>query len=121
MHDANKFGRPILGTMPVPPSLPSLEVQAQLAKGMHLVDGRSRTAFAREHIPGSLNIELDSQFSTYIGWLLPYNQPLMILVEDEQGRREAVVQLIRIGWEEINGFVEGGIQYWKAAALPTEH
>lgn len=121
MHDANKFGRPILGTMPVPPSLPSQEVQAQLAKGMHLVDGRSRTAFAREHIPGSLNIELDSQFSTYIGWLLPYNQPLMILVEDEEGRREAVVQLMRIGWEEINGFVDGGIQSWKAAALPTEH
>ncbi len=120
MHDANKYGRAILGSMPVPPSLSVATVQGQLADGMRLVDGRSRADFAREHLPGSLNIELDSQFSTYIGWLLPYNTPLMILVEDEEGRREAVVQLIRIGWEEINGFVDGGISSWKAAALPTE-
>ncbi len=44
----------------------------------------------------------------------------MILVEDEEGRREAVVQLIRIGWDDIHGFVDGGISSWKAAALPTE-
>lgn len=120
MHGANKYGRAILGSMPVPPSLSVATVQGQLADGMRLIDGRSRADFAREHLPGSLNIELDSQFSTYIGWLLPYNTPLMILVEDEEGRREAVVQLIRIGWEEINGFVDGGISSWKAAALPTE-
>jgi len=120
MHDANKYRRAILGSMPVPPSLSVATVQGQLADGMRLVDGRSRADFAREHLPGSLNIELDSQFSTYIGWLLPYNTPLMILVEDEEGRSEAVVQLIRIGWEEINGFVDGGISSWKAAALPTD-
>jgi hydroxyacylglutathione hydrolase len=120
MHDANKYGRAILGAMPVPPSLSAAVVQEQLAKDMRFVDGRSRAAFAREHIPGSYNIELDSQFGTYIGWLLPYNTPLMILVEDEEGHREAVVQLIRIGWEDINGFVDGGISSWKAAALPTE-
>lgn len=121
MHDANKYGRPVLGSMPVPPMLAVSTVQQQLVKGITLVDGRSRVDFAREHIPGAFNIELDSQFSTYIGWLLPYNTPLMILVEDEEGRREAIVQLVRIGWEEINGFVDGGISSWKATALPTEH
>jgi hydroxyacylglutathione hydrolase len=104
----------------VPPSLSVTAVQEQLANGMRFVDGRSREDFAREHIPSSLNIELDSQFSTYIGWLLPYNTPLMLLVEDEEGRREAVVQLIRIGWEDIDGFVDGGVSSWKTAALPTE-
>lgn len=120
MHDANKYGRAVLGSMPEPPSLSVQDARRQMAQGMQLIDGRSRKAFAREHIPGSLNIELDSQFGTYIGWLLPYNTPLMILVEDEEGRREAVVQLIRIGWEDINGFVDGGISSWKAAAMPLE-
>ncbi|GAC1356631.1 MAG: hypothetical protein NVSMB38_38340 [Ktedonobacteraceae bacterium] len=32
----------------------------------------------------------------------------MILVEDEEGRREAVVQLVRIGYEQIEGYVDGG-------------
>ena len=120
MHDSNKYGRAILGSMPTPPSLSMPGVQQQMAQGMRLVDGRPRAAFAREHIPGSYNIELDSQFGTYIGWLLPYNTPIMILVEDEEGRREAVVQLIRIGWEEISGFVDGGISTWKAAAQPLD-
>jgi hydroxyacylglutathione hydrolase len=87
--------------------------------GMALVDGRGRDAFAREHVPGSLNIELDDSFATYVGWTLPFNVPLMILIEDEDGRREAVVQLIRIGYERVEGYVDGGISAWKAAALPT--
>jgi hydroxyacylglutathione hydrolase len=86
---------------------------------MPLVDSRNREVFAREHIPGSINIELDSFFGTYVGWILPFNVPLMLLIEDEQGRREAVVQLIRIGYERIEGYVDGGIEAWKVAALPT--
>lgn len=120
MHDSNKYGRAILGSIPTPPSLSPQSVQKQMARGIRLIDGRPRAAFTREHIPGSYNIELDSQFGTYIGWLLPYNMPILILVEDEDGRREAVVQLIRIGWEEIAGFVDGGISTWKAAAMPLD-
>jgi hydroxyacylglutathione hydrolase len=86
---------------------------------MPLVDGRDRAAFASQHVPGSLNIELDSTFGTYVGWTLPFNVPLMILIEDEPGWREAIVQLIRIGYERVEGFVDGGIHAWQAAALPT--
>lgn len=86
---------------------------------MPLVDSRNRDAFAGEHIPGSINVELDSSFGTYIGWILPFNVPLMLLIEDERGRREAIVQLIRIGYEQIEGYVDGGIESWKASAMPT--
>ncbi len=119
MHDINVSGPAILGNMPQPPALHPHEVQARMEHGIPLVDGRSRFAFAREHIPGALNIELDSSFGTYLGWLLPFNQPLMLLIEDEEGRREAVVQLIRIGYERFDGYLDGGMAAWKAAALPT--
>lgn len=120
MHDINKGGPRILGSLPVPPPLAPPIVQERMEKGIPLVDGRSRDAFAREHVPGSLNIELDSQFSTYVGWLLPFNVPLMLLIEDEDGCREAVVQLIRIGYEQVEGYLDGGIASWKAAALPID-
>jgi hydroxyacylglutathione hydrolase len=120
MHDINQGGPRILGTIPDAPALPAQEVQKRMAEGTPLVDGRRRTTFAEEHIPGSLNIELDSSFGTYVGWLLPFNSPLMLLIEDEQGRREAVVQLIRIGYEQVQGYLDGGIRSWKAAALPVE-
>jgi hydroxyacylglutathione hydrolase len=120
MHDINKGGPRILGSLPVLPPLAPRTVQERLGRGIPLLDGRSRDVFAREHVPGSFNIELDSQFGTYVGWLLPFNVPLMLLIEDEEGRREAVVQLIRIGYEQIEGYLDGGIASWKAAALPVE-
>ncbi|GAC1393176.1 MAG: MBL fold hydrolase [Ktedonobacteraceae bacterium] len=119
MHDINQTGPRILGSLPELLAFAPPEVQARMGAGIPLVDGRSRDTFAREHIPGSLNIELDSSFGTYVGWLLPFNTPLMLLIEDEDGRREAVVQLIRIGYEQTQGYVDGGISAWKAAALPT--
>ncbi len=119
MHDINKNGPRILGSLPTPPALSPSTVQAYRRRSIPLVDGRNRETFAREHIPGSINVELDSSFGTYVGWILPFNVPLMLLIEDEQGRREAVVQLIRIGYEQVEGYVDGGIESWKAAALPT--
>jgi hydroxyacylglutathione hydrolase len=119
MGPTNREGPTILGTLPTPAPFSPLEVQERLRSGMPLIDGRGREAFAREHIPGSLNIELDGSFGTYAGWTLPFNVPLMILIEDEDGRREAVVQLIRIGYERVEGYVDGGIRAWKAAALPV--
>ncbi|HLG65536.1 MAG TPA: MBL fold metallo-hydrolase [Ktedonosporobacter sp.] len=115
----NRKGPRILGAMPTPPPLAPLDVLQRISNGLPLIDGRNRDAFAREHIPGALNIELDSSFATYVGWLLPFNVPLLILIEDEAGRREAVVQLMRIGFEQVDGYLDGGIAAWKAAALPT--
>jgi hydroxyacylglutathione hydrolase len=119
MGPTNREGPAILGTVPTPAPLSPQEVSARLRAGMPLVDGRDRAAFASQHVPGSLNIELDSTFGTYVGWTLPFNVPLMILIEDEPGWREAIVQLIRIGYERVEGFVDGGIHAWQAAALPT--
>lgn len=119
MHDINQSGPRVLGALPGLMALPPQQVQERMRAGTPLVDGRGREAFAREHVPGSLNIELDDSFGTYVGWMLPFNTPLMLLIEDEQGRREAVVQLVRIGYEQARGYVEGGITAWKAAALPV--
>ena len=120
MHDVNKHGPDMLGSLPVPVALSPSMVQEKMQRGVPLLDTRHRQAFARSHIPGALNIELDDSFGTYAGWVLPFNVPLMLLIEDEDGRREAVVQLIRIGYERIEGYVDGGISAWEADALPVE-
>ena len=120
MHDINQAGPRILGSLLPAAALSPRTVWERMRNGIPLVDGRSRTVFAREHVPGSLNIELDSSFSTYVGWVLPFNTPLMLLIEDEDGRREAVVQLIRIGYEQVQGYLDGGISAWKSAALPVD-
>lgn len=119
MGPANREGPAVLGRVPTPALLSPRKVSSRLRDGVALVDGRDREVFAHQHVPGSLNIELNDTFGTYVGWTLPFNVPLILLIENEAGRREAVVQLIRIGYERIEGFVDGGIHAWQAAALPT--
>ena len=120
MHDINQRGPRVLGDLPTPPPLSPQTVQAQMRDGAPLVDGRGRDAFASEHVPSSFNIELDEDFGTYVGWLLPFNAPLLLQMEDADGRREAVTQLMRIGFEQVSGYLDGGIPAWKAAGYPVE-
>jgi hydroxyacylglutathione hydrolase len=121
MRALNQAGPRILGDLPVPAAREPSAVWEAIRNGTPLIDGRRRDQFAAAHIPGSLNIESsDEDFATYIGWLLPFNTSLMLLIVDEEGRREAVVQLIRIGYERVEGYVAGGFAAWEAAALPVE-
>ena len=119
MGDANQQGPRVLGGLPALPPLTPETVHGNMRGGIPLIDGRPREAFAKEHVPGSLNIELDGTFSTYVGWILPFNKPLMLLLEDADARREAVTQLIRVGYEQAQGYLDGGVPAWKAAGYPT--
>lgn len=119
MGEINQQGPHILGGVPqVLPLAPQL-VRKNLDHGIPLIDGRARQAFAREHVPGALNIELDASFGTYVGWLLPFDKPLMLLIDDALGREEAAAQLVRIGYERLRGYLDGGVDAWKSAGFPT--
>ncbi len=118
MGEINLAGPRVLGGLPGLPALTAAQVCDNLEHGLPLIDGRRRRAFAREHVPGALNIELDESFGTYVGWLLPFDKPLMLLIEDEAGRKEAVTQLIRIGYERLRGHLDGGVDAWKSAGFP---
>jgi hydroxyacylglutathione hydrolase len=100
-------------------SLSPAEVEERQARGEVVVDGRSRGAFAGGHIPGSVNIELDVQFGTYIGWLLPFGAPVVLVLDPGQDPGEAVRQCARIGIESIVGVLEGGIAAWTASGRRT--
>jgi hydroxyacylglutathione hydrolase len=119
MRDINQSGPRVLGALPDPVALEPAVVRERLRAGVPLVDGRPRDAFARAHVLGALNVELDDSFGTYVGWVMPFNAPLMLVVEDVAGRREAVVQLVRIGYEQVQGYLGGGLAAWVAAGLPT--
>jgi hydroxyacylglutathione hydrolase len=119
MAEINQAGPRILGELPELTPLAPPQVRDNLTHGLPLIDGRRRRAFASAHVPGALNIELDESFGTYVGWMLPFNKPLMLLIEDESGRREAVAQLIRIGYERLRGYLNGGMDAWKDAGYPA--
>ena len=113
----NRAGAQVLGGLPQVPAVGSEELAARARAGAIVVDGRDRDDFAAAHIPGSVNIELNAGFASYVGWVLPFDQPLLLVLPDpvERGLQEAVTQLIRIGWRRVEGWLTGGIDAWRAS------
>ena len=116
MAPINRAGPPVLGSLPRPPALTPSEVEQAQGRGAWIVDARDRDAFAAAHVPGSLNIELNSGFAGYVGWMLPFDAPILLVLPDPQERSltEAMTQLFRIGWSRVAGYLAGGVARWRA-------
>ena len=120
MADMNRRGPDVLGGVPQPASLTPLSVRNQLGENALLVDARQERLFNERHVPGSFAVPFGDTFATWLGWLLPLSQPLILLPPAPAHQDAVVRQLIRIGYDRINGFLAGGFEAWESAHLPTE-
>ena len=113
----NRAGPVVMGKLPDVPAIGPDELRAAVADGAHVVDGRSREAFAAGHIGGSLNIELTESFASYAGWFVPFGAAVVLVLPDPfaEALEEAVTQLFRIGYERIVGALDGGVAAWADA------
>ncbi len=114
MAPINRHGAPVLGHVPDLPAIAPADLAGRLGGEVWVVDARDRDAFAAAHIPGAVNIELNSGFASYVGWMLPFDAPLVLVLPEpaDASRADAVTQLIRIGWSQIGGYLDGGIDAW---------
>jgi hydroxyacylglutathione hydrolase len=114
MAPVNRRGAPVLGGLPDIPALTQPEITREAGAGTWIIDARDRGDFAAAHIPGSVNIELNSGFASYAGWLLPFGAPLILVLPEPAGEslEEAATQLLRIGWPQPLGYLDGGIGAW---------
>lgn len=108
---AHMGARNLAGAGPVDLSPPQPagpeELRKRIEAGEWVVDLRSRTAYATGHLHGSIGIELGDQFSTYLGWLIPWGTPLTLIAETDDALREAQRQLVRIGIERPDAAAVG--------------
>jgi glyoxylase-like metal-dependent hydrolase (beta-lactamase superfamily II)/rhodanese-related sulfurtransferase len=108
------------------PALPELArldlatVQAHLAAGAALVDARPIADFARAHAAGSISIQHRPVFASWLGWLLDLDRPVVFILDEDTDRDDLVRQSLTIGHEAILGELDGGLDTWTAAGLPTK-
>ena len=95
------------------------ELRRRIDAGEWVVDLRDRTAFAAGHAPGTFNFGIDGQFSTYLGWMMPWGTPLTLLGATEEQVSEAQRELVRIGVDQLSGASTGGPQAWSTEPLGT--
>jgi len=103
MKKLNKVGPKILGSLKRPVKLNTNDFQKALINGCQIVDTRDKLSFSGGHIKGSLNIQDNNSFSTWAGWMLDFNKPV-ILITTEQRVDSLNRALIRIGMDNLEGY-----------------
>lgn len=118
MKRINREGPPLLHGFRRPERLPAARLAELLAGGQVVVDTRPTAAFAQAHVPGTINIPLNRSFSTWAGWLLPYDRDIHLIVDDEsRALDEAVRDLSMIGLDRITGvFGHDAVGVWAQSA-----
>jgi len=115
MAPLNRAGPRVLGGPPGIRPLPPDAVARLVERGALVVDGRDRRSFAQAHLPGSLCNELDDGFAAMVGQVVPFGTPLVLVLPEPvaEAAVEAATQLLRIGYEDIGGYLDGGIGRWQ--------
>jgi len=119
MRDVNQRGAKILGGVPLLKPLSASEVKALLDDGVVALDVRHNKAFGAGHIPNAYGIRADAPLTTWAGWLIPFGSRILLIAQDTDERLSATRQLIRIGYDDIAGYLEGGLEAW-AGEYPVE-
>ncbi len=87
----------------------SLDVALDLAeRGAQVLDARTSLDFAGAHLREAINIGLDGSYATWAGTLLDHERPILIVVEPGW-EQEAAIRLGRIGFDDVAGYLEGGM------------
>jgi hydroxyacylglutathione hydrolase len=110
MKRDNKTGPPVLGAVPAPEKLTVTELADVAADTDTLIvdTRRDRSAFMARHIPGALYAPLNSTFNTVVGSLVTDETIPIVLIVNEADVGDAVRDLVRIGYDNVQGFVTTG-------------
>ena len=93
-------------------SLTTKEVNNMIKEKVTILDVRSVEDFSSSHIPGSIFIGLDGRFAPWVGEILEDVSKKLILIAPEGREKEAIIRLSRVGFDNVIGYLEGGINSW---------
>lgn len=109
MKHLNKVNRTLLIEVPKHPRLSTAEFLEARENGLKVIDTRNKDEFAKGFLPGSYNIQGNNSFSTWAGWILNYEEQF-ILIADEADMEDLTRKLMRIGLDNIYGFISNPIE-----------
>jgi hydroxyacylglutathione hydrolase len=110
---AHMAGRNKVGPGPIDLS-PAIEADpTELARRIHagewVVDLRTRTAYATDHVTGTVNVEAGNSFITYLAWIIPWGMPVTLVGDTQEEVSDAQRQLARVGIDRPAAQALGGV------------
>ncbi len=80
-----------------------------------ILDVRNEKEFVKAFIPRSIFIGIDGGFAPWVGSLIKDVKQPILLVADKTRVTEVITRLSRVGFDNTIGYLDGGIEAWKAA------
>ena len=90
------------------------DVKTAMREDVILLDTRHANDFTLGFIPGSIFVGLEGRFAEWAATILDF-QKRMILVTPAGKEEESVIRLSRVGFEKVEGVLDGGFEAWKNA------
>ncbi|WP_407486605.1 MBL fold metallo-hydrolase [Elizabethkingia anophelis] len=88
--------------------------------GALILDTRPAAEFHKGFIPQSVNIGVKGDFAPWVGaMIVDVKQPLL-LVTDEGSEEEVITRLSRVGFDNVVGYLRGGLSAWQSAGKETD-
>lgn len=100
------------GLTPLTPDALELVVEST---GALVLDTREAAIFHQAFIPQSINIGIKGDFAPWVGALIGDVKQAIVLVTDAGMEEEVVTRLSRVGFDNVFGYLDGGIEAWKTA------
>jgi hydroxyacylglutathione hydrolase len=85
-----------------------------------VLDTSEPAAFGGIHIKGAYSIWVEG-LPEFAGWVLPYDKPILLILESQSELEKVVQYLIRIGYDGVYGYLKGGMESWYNLGFPMEH
>ncbi|HPD16217.1 MAG TPA: rhodanese-like domain-containing protein [Planctomycetota bacterium] len=117
--DINRRGPALVAELSAPKPLSPAEVQALSSQGHVVLDARDYASFGGAHVPGAINIDGAHNFSTFCGWLLPPDKPIILVARTAEEVPALATMLRRVGLDDVMGYLDGGMGPWITSGLPV--
>ncbi len=85
------------------------------SEGALMLDTRGAQTFKDGFVPRSINIGIKGDFAPWVGSMIPDVKQPLLLVTDEGMEEEVVTRLARVGYDQVLGYLKGGIGAWRSA------
>lgn len=121
MKKINREGPPVLGLADGCPAMRALTASqaAALARdGATIIDLRSNEEYGAGHPAGAVHLAFGAKVGYWAGWVLPGDARIVLLGADAH-MTNVQAQLLRVGLDRIEGYVDGGYAAWTRANLPV--
>lgn len=115
----NLAGPRPLAEVPKPKLLDPSELLGRCGEAL-VIDTRRSDDYLPAHIAGSLNVGLHSpMFSTWVGATVRPETQIVLVVYGPEDAEKAWLDLARIGYETVAGYLPADPAAWAAAGLPV--